>query len=145
MKTPFIVPPLLFSNFVQLPHFCVTTNPHSHCSFYCPVSLWLNAWSRHIWCAILLNNNMDLHMSSLGTLVPEGSWFAFYEKRIQVYWGLTHNVVFYWYSDLISQTQPHKHSQHTQGPADWHTHIINVYTTCCVHSSYLYYIKWLNE
>ena len=33
--------------------------------------LWLPGWSRHIWCAILLNGNMDLLMSSLGTLVPE--------------------------------------------------------------------------
>ena len=36
--------------------------------------LWLNGWSRHIWCIILLNDNIDLHMSSLGTLVPEGPW-----------------------------------------------------------------------
>ena len=66
--------------------------------------LWLNGWSYHIWCAILLNDNMDLHMASLGTLVPEGPWCVFYALRHQVYWGLTHNVVFYWYSDLISQT-----------------------------------------
>ena len=31
--------------------------------------LWLNGWSCHIWCVILLNDNMDIHMSSLGTLV----------------------------------------------------------------------------
>ena len=24
--------------------------------------LWLNGWSHHIWCANLLNDNMDLHM-----------------------------------------------------------------------------------
>ena len=29
--------------------------------------LWLNRWSRHIWCAIVLNDNIDLHMSSLST------------------------------------------------------------------------------
>ena len=43
-------------------------------------------------------------MSSLGNLVPEGPWCVFYATRSQVYWGLTYNVVFYWYSDLISQT-----------------------------------------
>ena len=100
--------------------------------------LWLNGWSRHIWCAILLKDNMDLHRSSLGTLIPEGPWRVFYAKRSQVYWGLTHNVVFYWYSDLISQT--YKHTRHTQGQADWHTHI-NVYLhhLLCAQSSYLYY------
>ena len=80
--------------------------------------LWLNGWSRHIWCAILLNDNMDLHMSNLGTLVPEGPWCVLCSK--------SHNVVFYWYSDLVSHTQTHKHTQHTQGPVDWQT-LINIY------------------
>ena len=31
--------------------------------------LWLNWWSCYILCVILLNDNMDLYMSSLGTLV----------------------------------------------------------------------------
>ena len=58
---------------------------------------------------------------------------------------MIHNVVFYWYSNLISYTQTHQHTQHTQGPVDWHTHV----NTClhhllCAYISYLYYIKWLN-
>ena len=66
---------------------------------------------RHIWCAILLNDIMDLHMSSFG------SWCVFYATRRQVCWGLTHNVVFCWYSNLISHTQTHTHTNtHT------HTH-----------------------
>ena len=56
--------------------------------------LCLNGWSCHIWCAILLNDNMDLHMSSFGTLVPEGPWCVFYATRHKVYWGLKHNVFF---------------------------------------------------
>ena len=52
------------------------------------------AESQHIWCAILHNDNMDLNMSSLGTLVPEEPWCMFYATRCQVYWGLTHSVVF---------------------------------------------------
>ena len=36
--------------------------------------LWLNGWSRDIWCTVLLNDNMDLQMSSLGALVSEGPW-----------------------------------------------------------------------
>ena len=56
--------------------------------------LWLNGWSHHIWCAIFLNDNLDLHMLSLDTLVPEGPWFVFYATKHQDYWGLAHNVVF---------------------------------------------------
>ena len=102
--------------------------------------LWLNGWSRHIWWTILLNDNMDLYMSILGALVPEGLWCVFHETRRQVYWSLTHSVVFYWYSDLISNTH---NTHHTQGPADEHTHInICLHHLLCAHSSYLYFIKW---
>ena len=144
MKTPQYCLPLLFQP--PLPQFPVTSNLHPNCSFCSPVSFgWVGGWSRHIWCAILLNDNMELHMSSLGTLVPEGPWCVFYATRRQVYWGLTHNVVFYWYSNLILQT--HKHTQHTQGPVDWHTHInICLHHLLCAHSSYLRWLnKWLNE
>ena len=90
------------------------------------IFLWLNGWSHHIWRAIILNANMDIHMSSLVTLVPVGPSFVFYVTRHQVYWGLTHNAVFYWYSNLISHTQTCKHTQHTQRSVDWHTHV-NIY------------------
>ena len=75
--------------------------------------LWLNRWSQHIWCAILLNDNIDLHMLNLETLVPEGPWCVFYATRCQVYWGLTH-VVFYWYSDVvITHTNTKAHTAHS--------------------------------
>ena len=111
--------------------FQILSNPLSPASLSPPTStptvlsvvllLWLNGWSCHIWCAILLNDNMNLHMSSLGTLIPEGPWCVFYATRHKVYWDLTYNVVFYWYSDLIPQT--HKRTQHTWWPVDWQTHI----------------------
>ena len=50
--------------------------------------LWQNGWSHHMWCVILLNDVMNLLMSSLGTLVPEGPCCVFY-TRPQVYWRLT--------------------------------------------------------
>ena len=68
---------------------------------------WINDWSRHIWCAILLNDNMNLHMLSLCIIAPEGPWCVFYTTGCQVYWGLTHVVVFYCYPDLISHTRRH--------------------------------------
>ena len=66
--------------------------------------LWLNGWSCHIWFAILLNDNMDLHMSSLGTMVPEGPWCVFYATRHQVYWGLTQGVLLVLWFDIIHKT-----------------------------------------
>ena len=41
------------------------------------VFLYLSGQSRHIWCAILLDDNMDLHMSSLGNIVPKEPWCLF--------------------------------------------------------------------
>ena len=75
--------------------------------------LWLNGWLRNIWCSIYLYDIMDLHISNFGNLVPEGRWCVFYALRRQIYWGLTHNMVFWWCFDLISHTQTHTHT-HTQ-------------------------------
>ena len=147
MKTPhlYCLPPSLIFKFCPPPlspppapsHFPSTSNPHATV-LSVVLFLRLNGSSCHIWCATLLHNNMDLHMHSLGTLLPEGPWcvfYAFYATRHQVYWGLAHNVIFYWYSDLISHTG--KHTQHTQGPVDWHTHInIYLHHLLCAYSSY---------
>ena len=86
------------------------------------------------------NDIMGLYMRSVGTLILEGRCYVFYEKK--VYWGLTHNVVFYWYSDLISHTYKPKDMHHTQGPIDWYTHVnIYLHQLPCAHSSCLYYTE----
>ena len=62
-------PPILptpFFKFCTLPSLLpptATSTVHSVVLF-----LWLNGWSHQIWCDILLNN-MDVHMSSLRTLM----------------------------------------------------------------------------
>ena len=119
---------VITSYFMKTPLYCLTNTPFSNCSH--PPSqhtgtslssqtstpavlsvvlfLWLNGWSHCIWCAILLNDDMDLHMwSLLGNLVPEGTWCVSYATRCKVDSGLTHNVVFYWYS-RFDITQTHK-------------------------------------
>ena len=116
-EDPPILPTPLYSNFVQHPpfpchpllHTPVAPNPNPHptviyvvrflCYFCCPVCYLF---------AILLNDNMDLHMLSLGTLVSEGQWCMFYATRHQVYRGLTH-MFFYWYSN-ITYTHANSHS-----------------------------------
>ena len=55
----------------------LTPTPHPQYSFFV-LFLWLNGWLHHIWFAIFLNNNMDLQMTNLGTLVSEWPWFVFY-------------------------------------------------------------------
>ena len=118
--------------------------PPTPTAFSAVMFLWLNGWSWHIWCAILLDDSMDLYMSSLGTLVPERPWCVFHATRCQVYWILTHNMVFYLYSDLISIT----HNTHTTYSGTSRlTPPINIYLhhLICAHSSYLYFIKWLDE
>ena len=46
-----------------------------------------------------------------------------------------------WYH---THKQSHKHTQHTEGPVDWHTHInIYLHQLLCAHNSYLYYSEWI--
>ena len=147
---PPILPTPPFSNFVHTPlppppppHQLPTSTPTV---LSVVLFIWLIGWSRHIWCAILINANMDLHVWGIGNIVPEGRWCVFYTTRRQVHWGLTYNVFFYWYYDLISHTQTHEQSQHTHGRVDWHHHVDKyLHHLLCGHSIYLYYIKWLNE
>ena len=52
---------------------------------------------------------MDLHISSLGIFTRRTLMCVLCIKH-QVYWVLTHNVAFYWYSDLISLSRTYSHS-----------------------------------
>ena len=59
--------------------------------------------------------DMDLYMSSLGTLVSEQPCCVFYARRHQVYCGLTYNVVFCWYSHLTEHTHTKTKTHSTLG------------------------------
>ena len=109
MQTPFIA----YSPFFQILSNLPPPSPpmFNPTALFNVLFLWLNGWSCHIWCVILLSRIMDLYMSSLGTLVPEVPYFVFYATRRQVYWGLTHNVFFCWYSESISHTQTQTSTQ----------------------------------
>ena len=108
-----------FSNVVQPPTLprCLSLHPFR---FFVVLFLLVNCWLSHIRCANLLNGILGLHMLILSTLVPEGPCCVFYATRRQVYWGMTHNVAFCWYSILISHAQKHTHKdkQHNHGPID---------------------------
>ena len=99
-EDPPILPTPIFqilSSHALPPLFCPTLTALSFVFFG-----WMG--DRATFGVILLNDIIDLYMLSLGTLVTEGPWFVFYATRHQVYLGLTHNVFFCWYSDLISHT-----------------------------------------
>ena len=106
-------PPILhtppFSNFVPLPSSLVLPTP-TPTALSVILLIWLNGWSHHIWCAILLNDIMDLHMSSHGNLVPERPKCVFYALRHRVYWGLTHNMVL-WFDIMCTNTYTHTHTK----------------------------------
>ena len=118
MKTPPMLPSQLFEILSNPIHFLVFSNP-TPTVLSVVLFLWQNEWSRHTWCAILLNDNMDLHMLSLGTLVPEGPWCVVYVTRRQVYWGLTHNVVF---TGTLIWYHTHKHTHKAHSGASRPTH-----------------------
>ena len=82
LPTP-MLPTRPFSNFCQPSppsRTCLSPPTPTVIVFSVVLFLWLNGWSHHI--------NMDLHISSLGTLLPEGPWCVSYARRHQVYWGL---------------------------------------------------------
>ena len=81
--------------------------------FFVFLFLWLNGWSRHIWRVILLNDNTDLQMSTLGTLVQEGPCCVFYATWCQVYWCLTQNFLLVLWFDITQTQKQGAHSGHT--------------------------------
>ena len=86
-KDPLYCLPSFFKSCLPPPPF--PSPPTSTFTILCVVLfLWLNGWSRHIWC-IILPNNLEFNYNII-LLVPEGSCCVFYATRRQVYWGLKH-------------------------------------------------------
>ena len=158
MNTPFpILPNLPLFKFCPT-HLSFTSNTHP--TFLSVVlSHWPNGWSRHVWCAILLNGNRDLHMSSFGTLVPEWPRCVFYATKQgvkvpevwHIMWFFTGTqILYHTHTQTHTQTHTHTHTHtnththththtHTQGPVDRHAHInIYLHHLLCAHSSYLF-------
>ena len=81
MKSHSILSTYCSSTFVHSPLISLLRPPPTPTVLSAVLFVWLNKWSHHIWCAVFLPDNMDLHMSSLGTLVPERPWCVFYAIR----------------------------------------------------------------
>ena len=65
---PPYIPSLPFFKFCPIPPsmFPPTSTPTAHSVV---LFLWLNGWSCHVWCTVLLNDNMNVHMSSPRTFI----------------------------------------------------------------------------
>ena len=115
--------------FMKDPLYCLPLKfyPTPSPALFVALFLWLNEWSRHIWCIILYYGSTNVQPWYLST--TRNLWCVLCYKT-PVYWGLTHNMVF---SSTLIWYHTNKHTQHTQGPIDWNTHI-NIYinTTCHV-------------
>ena len=95
---PYCLPPL-FKVFTSPPfsasHTDTDTDTHIHTHTHTPdpparpavlfavFFLWLNGWLRYIWCVVLPNDIIYLHMSNLGILVPQEHCGVFYATKPQ--------------------------------------------------------------
>ena len=86
-------PPPIFQIFSNPTPFPTSLSPPTQIPTVLSVALflWLNGWSLHISCNILLNDNMDLHMSSLATLVSE------YSVKFTEVWDIFFTGTLIWY------------------------------------------------
>ena len=132
---------------LPLPMFQILSNPlhpPQPPPFFVALFLWLNGSSSHIWCFILLNNFMDLHMVSLGTLVSQGPWVCFMQQGISLLRSNTWHVflLVLWF-DI---THKNKDTQQTEGPIDWISKI-HWYQKFTLHNSIvsLLFNYWLVE
>ena len=129
-------PPMLltttFSNFVQRlsPTYVSSLTP-TPIVLSVALFIWLNEWSGHIWCAILCNDNMDLHMSSLRTLVPKGPCVCFMQQgaKFPEVWHMRSATLIWYHTNKT-------HATHSGGSRLTHTYkYIKYYvnsTTCYV-------------
>ena len=91
-----------FSNFVDSPQ-----NLHFSFSY---LVFWLNGWLCHIWCVIFHNDFMDLHLSSLGTIVQKDQQGINFTEVWHIMWFFTNTL-------MISHRHVHinKDPEHTHG------------------------------
>ena len=145
------LPPLLPTNFVQ-PHTPTYLLPPTrlHTVLSVALFLWLNGWSRHIWCAILLNDNMDLlQMSNLGTLNQKDLDVCLMQQGLK-FPEVWHIMVFFtcsliWYhARTYTHTTPHtEHTSHSGDSRMTHPYkyIFTPSVTCSQQLPLLHYMK----
>ena len=75
---PLLLPTPLLQIWSKPPSFPENSTPTA---FFVTLLIWLNLQLQHIWCVFLVNDIVDIHMSSLGTLVPEEPCCVYYATR----------------------------------------------------------------
>ena len=114
-------------------------------ALYLVMFLWLNKWSCHIWLMCYFTYYLIIWVYTCQASLPK------YEKDLDVCFmqqGVSFTAFGHirFFSGTLIWYHTQKHTEHTQEPVDWHTHMnIYLHHLLCAHSSYLFYIKWLNE
>ena len=143
-------PPPFFSKFVhpplQLPYHLQAPSS-TPTALFVTLFLWLNGWLCSIWCVILLNDIVDIHMLSLGTSIPEGTCCVFYATRHQSHWGLTHNAFFavtlIWFH---THTHTHTYTHRAHSMANRLTHLYKyTLTPPVICSKKLFVLHYMNN
>ena len=98
--------------------------------------LWLNGWSRHIWCATFLDDIKNVQMLSFRTLMH-----VLYKKVSSLLRPETW-CSFCWYADLISHTQTGTTHLGASRPTHSCKYIFTPTVTC---SQQLSLLHWMNN
>ena len=98
---PPILPTRPFSNFVQLLLSCHPQTPHPLLFL---LSCFFGSMGNQATFNVLLYLYNDIMALQMYLYVP---WCVFSATRHQVYWGITHNVLFCCYSHLLSLIHSH--------------------------------------
>ena len=127
-----MLPTTLFFKFCPHTPHPFTSKLHGYCYFFLLACFFCWMGNCHIWCVVLLNDIMDLHMLSLGTLFLGGSGCVCTHTHTRTH---THT-----HTHTHIHIHTHVHTDNTQGPVDWHTNIDIITSPVIRHSSYLHYI-----
>ena len=107
METPSILLPTLF--FQIFPISLPRVSNYNPAALFVALFHWLNRWLCHIWCVILLNTIMDLHMLSLSTLVPKDFDVCFMKQGVtftevwHIMWLFASTLIWY-HTDTQTKT-----------------------------------------
>ena len=109
----FLNPPILW----RLPYIAYSSifhKPFFNIDFV-TLFLWLNVWTYHIECIILLNDMMDLHLLNLAILVLEAPFYVFYGTSHQVYCKFDTDIIAFLITLIWYLIQTNTHIWHQKG------------------------------
>ena len=133
----FATPPIqILSTFLPPPSLLppITTST----AYSVALFLWLNGWSCDIWCAFFLNDIMDVHMSSLKTLMHVLCSKTSSLLRSDM-WFFAGTLIWH---HALTNTHMQRHTAHSGASILTHPYKCYLHQFSCAHNSYLYCTEW---